>query len=276
MIFYLTLWILYIVVAVVTVWVYWFAPTGSITDYVQAAVYVIAPAIAVLGGLLTVKEYGWKSTAGRIFLIITLGLACWLIGEGLWTYYDLVLKIDPFPSVADWFYFIAYIPLSIGLLWQYKFLHKTAHTPLGYTQRLLLTMVAVLLSGIALYFGVFKSIQPEHTLFENVVAMGYGVADVILVLVGLVITIVTIEMRGGKFASAWWWFLFGIFCTFIADIAFAMYTPQYEIAAGFYKPALDTIWIVGYLSMGYGLGQFGWLVQGVRERAREQNNLVKK
>lgn len=271
---YLTLWILYAAVVVVTVWGYWFAPAGNTANYIQAVVYIIAPALAVVSGLLTVKEYGWRSTAGRIFLVITGGLGCWLIGEGLWTYFDLATEIDPFPSLADWFYLAAYLPLSAGLLWQYYFLRKTIRTSLGYTQRLLLIIVAILFSGIALYFGVFQSIQPDYTLLENIVAMSYGIADVVLVLIGLVITIVTIEMRGGKFASAWWWLLFGIFCTFIADVAFAMYAPLYETGTSIYKPVLDTIWITGYLGMGYGLGRFGWLVHGVRERVHEQNNIV--
>lgn len=271
MTWHVALWVVYMGLAVVTLWSYWLAPAGVSTDYLQAIAYTVAPAIAVAGGLLTVKEYGIRSAAGRIFFTITLGLIGWLCGEILWTYFDLVAKIDPFPSVADWFYFLAYIPLCAGLVWQYYFLHKTVRTKLSYTLRLLLTMIAVLFSGIALYFGVYKSIQPDYSLFENIVAMTYGVADIVLVLVGLVITIVTIEMRGGKFAAAWWWFLFGVFCTFLADISFAMFTPEYEGGMGYYRQALDTIWIIGYMAMGYGLGRFGWLVHGLRTRVEAQN-----
>jgi hypothetical protein len=156
--------------------------------------------------------------------------------------------------------------LSAGLIWQYRLLRQITHTPLGYTQHLLLAIIAVLLSGMALYFGVYQSIQPESSLFENVVAISYGIVDVVLVLIGLVITIVTIEMRGGKFAAAWWWFLLGIVCTFVADIGFAMFTPEYESGAAYYRPVLDTIWIVSYMTIGYGLGRFGWLVRELHQR----------
>lgn len=263
----------YLMLGLITLWSYWLAPDASSATFWQAIVYTIAPASAVVGGWLTVKEYGWQSTAGRIYFTITLGLTGWFIGEVLWTYFDLIAKVDPFPSIADWFYFFAYIPLGVGLIWQYKFLRQTIRTRLPYTLRILLTMVAILFSGIALYFGVFESIQPDYTVFENGVAMSYGVADIVLVLLGLVITIVTIEMRGGKFAGAWWWFLSGIFCTFVADIGFAMFTPEYESALGYYRPALDTLWIVGYIVMGYGLGRFGWLVRDLQlrmEKSAEQ------
>lgn len=258
------LWVWFLAVAGVTAWSYWFAPVAESAEWWRAAVYVLAPITAVAGGAVAVIEYGLRSLQGKILLIITLGLASWLTGEVLWTYYELVAQIDPYPSLADWFYLIGYLPLCVGLLWELKFLRHKVHKPLPYTLRLLLTMIAILFSGIALYFGVFQAIKPDYSVIENVVAISYGVADIALVLMSLVVIVVTIEMRGGKFVAPWWWFLSGIAFTFVADIGFAMFTPEYELARGYYKPALDTMWIVGYLAMAYGLGRFGWLIRGAR------------
>lgn len=264
MIMHIALWCWFTALSVIALWSYWLAPQLPIAEWWQAMVYVLAPATTVAGGLLAVKEYGLRSLQGKILLTITVGIFAWFIGEILWTYYELIVKIDPYPSLADWFYLVGYIPLCVGLLWELKFLRHKVHKRLPYTLRLLLTMLAVLFSGIALYFGVWQAIKPAYALLENVVAISYGVADIVLVLMGLVVVIVTIEMRGGKFVGPWWWFLFGLSCTFVADIGFAMFTPQYEALQAWYKPTLDTIWIVGYMAMAYGLGRFGWFVQSAR------------
>ena len=76
---------------------------------------------------------------------------------------------------------------------------------------------------------------------------------------------------GGKFVAPWWWFLSGLTCTFVADIGFAMFTPEYETMQAYYKPALDSLWIVGYLAMAYGLGRFGWLIQSARQSIVESS-----
>lgn len=261
---HLALWGWFIAVAFITVWSYWLNPTAAAAEWWQAVVYVLAPATAVAGGLVAVKEYGLRSLPGKIFLTITLGIAGWWVGEALWTYYELIAKTDPFPSLADLFYLVGYIPLCGGLLWELHFLRHKARKPLPYTTRLLLVLLSILFSGVALYFGVVQAIKPDYSVLDNVVAMIYGVADIALVLMGLVIIIVTIEMRGGKFVRPWWWFLFGLLCMFVADIGFAMFTKQYETKYAFYKPTLDTLWIVAYLGMAYAFAQFGWLIQSAR------------
>ncbi len=271
MIMHLVLWGWFMALSIVAVWSYWLAPQAVSADWWQAMVYVLAPTTALGGGIVAIKEYGLRSLQGKILLTIVCGIFGWFIGEVLWTYYELIAKTDPYPSLADWFYLVSYIPFCIGLLWELKFLRHKVHKPLPYTLRLLLTMLAILFSGMALYFGVWQAIKPEYSILENAVAISYGVADIALVLMSLIVVVVTLEMRGGKFVGPWWWFLAGIGCTFVADIGFAMFTPQYETMQAFYKPTLDTIWIVGYLAMAYGLGRFGWLVQGARRSIVESS-----
>lgn len=271
MIVHFILWCWFAALSLITLWSYWLAPQAPMAEWWQAMVYVLAPATTVAGGLVAVKEYGLRSLQGKIILVIVLGIFSWFVGEVFWTYYELVAKTDPYPSAADWFYLLGYVPLGIGLLWELKFLRHKVHKALSYTLRLLLTMLAILFSGVALYFGVWQAIKPEYSALENGVAISYGVVDIALVLMSLTVVIVTLEMRGGKFVGPWWWFLAGLGCTFVADIGFAMFTPQYETMVSYYKPILDTIWIVGYLAMAYGLGRFGWLVQSVRRSIIESS-----
>lgn len=260
------LWV--VIVVVVTAWSYWYAPELEFARWWQAAAYVLAPASAVLGGVLAVRQYGARSAQGRILLALTLGVTGWCIGEVLWTYYELIAQVDPYPSLADLFYLVSYIAFATGLVWELKFLRLQVQRAQPHVQWPVLILAALTLSALAIYFGVFQAIKPTYSWFENAVAITYGVADVGLVLMGLVITVVTAEMRGGKLAQPWWWFLLGLGCIFVADIGFAVFTLEYEQQQWLYKASLDSLWIAGYLAIAYGLGRFAILVHAAQRSVR--------
>lgn len=78
-------------------------------------IFLVHPFLAVLGGVAAVKAFGIKNRHGKSFLYITLGILCLFIGELLYAYFLLILKIDPFPSAADIFYISAYPLLLTGI-----------------------------------------------------------------------------------------------------------------------------------------------------------------
>src|SRR5688572_16682643 len=52
----------------------------------------------------------------RAWFILGMSFLMFLIGNALWTYLEVVLRVEPFPSVADVFY-LAFYPLGLwGLL----------------------------------------------------------------------------------------------------------------------------------------------------------------
>ena len=129
----------------------------------------------------------------------------WFIGEVLCTYYELVAYTDPYPSLADLFYFLSYAAFAVGLVWELKFLRTQAQRAAA------CAMASIGAGGHGLEWSgyLFWSLPSDrrYSWLENAVAISYGVADIGLILMGLVITVVTAEMRGGKLAQPWWWFL---------------------------------------------------------------------
>ena len=256
----------FILLGAVTLWSYWLAPQDEpTTTALQSAVYVLAPATAMVGGWLAVQQFGWKNIQGKAFIFLSLALTCWFVGESLWVLYERILEIDPYPSLADYFYLTAYLGFIIGLGLEIKFLHAGLITS---TQKLLLAIIGILLVAAASYFGLYLAVKPDYSFLENAVAISYGLGDVALVLMGLGLLVIAMELRGGKFANAWGWFVVGLACTFIGDIGFAWFTPEYETAIGYYKPALDTIWIMSYLAMACGLGLFVTMIAAVQHALR--------
>ena len=73
----------------------------------------------VIVALETSRRYGWEfeSKLGFIWLTFLTGLFLWFLGEFVWAIYVLGFKIDaPYPSVADVFYLLGYLPLICGVI----------------------------------------------------------------------------------------------------------------------------------------------------------------
>jgi len=76
----------------------------------------LAPVVVALE---TSRRYGWEfeSKLGRIWSMFLIGLSLWFLGELVWAIYVLGFKIDaPYPSVADVFYLLGYVPLICGVI----------------------------------------------------------------------------------------------------------------------------------------------------------------
>lgn len=58
---------------------------------------------------------------GKAYLMLAVGLTCWFIAEFIWSYEEIVLGVkNPFPSVADIFWLIAYGPLIYYIFKTFK------------------------------------------------------------------------------------------------------------------------------------------------------------
>ena len=99
----------------------------------------------------------------------TLGMASWTLAEVTWGIYYFVLRIPvPYPSVADWFYIGAYVPLSLALL-TYFFAFRA-----GMTRRKLAISVVAIASLAALVLALslprnLRKTQPLVTTFTDLI-----------------------------------------------------------------------------------------------------------
>lgn len=85
-------------------------PVGPVQD----AVYLL---VAVLAVVATARATARLPRARRAaWLLLTLGLAAWVLGDAIWTFLERVAGTDPFPSVADVAYVASYPLLALGLV----------------------------------------------------------------------------------------------------------------------------------------------------------------
>jgi diguanylate cyclase (GGDEF)-like protein len=141
---------------------------GDVVYLVGAAVSLTALVVAVLRRIVP-RPLPWVLAAAA--------LACWVAGDVLWTWFDHVAGIEPFPSVADWLYLLGYPLMAAALAVLVR--RRTG----GATQRASLLDAAVLTTGLGLVTWVFlivPSAQSGVTLLEKVVSTAYPVLDVVL------------------------------------------------------------------------------------------------
>lgn len=250
---------------------YWFAPAGSeVAKIIQNSVYVLAPITAVIAASFATSQFGAHTLQGKVLYCITLGLLAWCIGEIIWVYFDVFTDVSPYPSLADLYYLVAYIPLAAGLILELRFMEvhwQKLDRPLLFA----LGLVGLLSGIIVAYTGVYLAYQPDVSWLTNLIGISYGLGDLVLLLLCLLVVALVWEMRGGKLSQPWLIFFVGMTITLIADIIFAQHNVQYDAEIGWYKPSLDTLWIIAYILYAYAWFKFTWLIQGAQSLVRKQS-----
>ena len=79
-----------------------FVPEQS--DAIISVVSFINPLAAAIAGLFVAKRYFGTMVFGKSYLLLSLGFLSVFLGEVAYLIYDLILNIEPYPSIADIFF----------------------------------------------------------------------------------------------------------------------------------------------------------------------------
>src|SRR5262249_34105718 len=139
-------------------------------------------------------------------------------------FYKIVLNQSPYPSLADIFFVIAYLPLVVGLIFLIKDFKSTG-LPMGSVQSYVIQCGVLLTIYAVIYFtllhGFVQTPDPWDLKFLNV---GYPTFDFILISLTSVLIRISWVLRGGSLARSWILLGAGFILMGIADLTFA-YTP---------------------------------------------------
>jgi hypothetical protein len=227
---------------------------SSAQSFFNQTIYLLAPITAAVAGLMAIKIYGWRDPAGRDVLFIALGLVFWTLGDVLWYVFKLFLKIDPFPSVADMFYLIGYVLIFIGIYKALRLAEVSLENfkKIGRPAMAAISLLVAVLILIVSYFGIYLAYDPSAGALTNFFGIGYGVADLILIISSLLALMIITVYRGGKFASFWARFIIALCLFLLGDILFAFYGVEFENDL---KPYIyiDLFYAGGYLLFAYAM-----------------------
>lgn len=183
--------------------------------------------------------YGRKSFEGKFWFLIGVGMFLWFIAEAIWYYY-IANDIEPFPSVADFFFLAAYFPIVAGVVYRAKYSKPTFDA-----KKLGVIGGLVLLMFIPAFFWVINPIlgDPSYGFWDMFFSLSYVVLD--MVLFGFAVGIAV--YWGSQVSKGWFLISFAIGIMTIADVIFAwMYYN------GCYDARLELAWVAFYLLFAVG------------------------
>lgn len=176
--------------------------------------------------------------AWRLF---ALGYACFLTGNILWAYYEVVLGVQPFPTLADVAYLLAYPALLAGIL-------CFPVPPRAHGERLKfwLDVVTVLIGGgMVLWYFILEPIAMTqyNSVLEMVLSLAYPLSDLV-VLFGITTMLLSSTHAHSRHVLR---VLVGaLVLLFNADLAFAYLTLQGVYESGAWP---DNLFLFAYWAM---------------------------
>jgi len=248
--------------------VYWLK-IGFYNATLRELLYLSSPFFAAISGIVALRNFGYATNRSLTLICLTAGMCYWFFGELLFDYYEYIVHSTPYPSAADIFYILAYPMLFLGLINEIR-MARVNWKNLAKPTIFLFILVALLLAAIVGYFGIYQAYDANEQLLTNIIAMGYGVGDLLLILVNILLLVLVWEFRGGKLSRVWLILFCGFLFTLIADILFAIYHDQYTMQEWFYKSLLDSFWILGYLFFATAFFEFAFAIQDTYQKAISQ------
>jgi len=112
--------------------------------------------------------------------------------------------------------------------------------------------ISIILAILVIYFGMYRAYDPNTLLMSNIVKMGYGLDDIILIISSLFAVLAVHEYIDGKLALLWETIIPGFIIYLVADVLFALYSTPYidDIKPYVY---IDLVWIAGYMILAFGI-----------------------
>ncbi|PIR74077.1 MAG: hypothetical protein COU35_04520 [Candidatus Magasanikbacteria bacterium CG10_big_fil_rev_8_21_14_0_10_47_10] len=237
-------------------------PTGL---YISTA-YLVFPIIAVVAGFRLSRLYA-KSITGGMMTCLSVGILFWTLGEIFWYVFENLLHIDPFPSVADIFFLLAYIFFIYALLKEGAIVKKM----FGQIRLAHIAVYIIIVSFFVIpisYYGVYQAYHQGATMLENGIAMAYGIGDLLLVVASSLVLLPLLQSGDGKFARFWITVTIGFAFFLLADILFGIFVEAYNGNVKLYR-YIDLLWLAGYFSFAYAFLLHYDYVTSTREKLKK-------
>lgn len=260
---------LYGIVSLCLMVVYAFAVyLGNGQPQVADAIYLISPLLALLAGVYTLNYFSsgdYLTGSKRVYVSfwLTLGILFYLLGEIFWFYLAYIQIAPTSPSVADVFFLIAYPCLFIAAYVEYRLAQVKLTVKIFKNPLLLLAMIGTILVA---YFGVFKAYSMDAGVLENIIAVSYGIGDLLLIISILLVISVYAD---GKLRWPWIWIAVSYIFMLMADLGFAFASDAY-VSSLLVQLSINLSWMIGYYLIGRGFFSFVEIAKNTQASAQEQ------
>jgi hypothetical protein len=210
--------------------------------------------LAILNVLFAFSLWGLVNTGRNNRLLwggLLTGWSLWMVAEFLWVVYGYLYPEVPYPSPADFFWLIGYIPMGYALYSRSR--EIPAKTSL--TQKISLwaiSLTTILITVIFILIPIIQSNDPSNWL-ESALNVMYPLFDLFLLIIVMRLIFI---YGGGDYGFAWSLLTAGFILQPISDLAFS-----YASLSGLYYPDLQANFIsTMVVDVPYTLSYLAWLL----------------
>lgn len=237
---------------------------ARVNHHVEAFIFLLPSLLACLLGFYAANTYKLENIHGRSLAFMAAGLGFFFAGETMFYLYDFVFHKNPFPSIADLFYLIAYPLILTGLLIEVK-MHKPKLSEFNKSAVAVMSAVLIVAIAAVTYFGIYKAYDASASGLANFIALSYGVADLIILVPVMYVLKLAFDFKGGKLFNSWILIFFAIVAMLVGDILFASYNTQYSEGTWPYN-LIDLAWAASYLLFGFSFLYTALVLKELRKK----------
>lgn len=202
--------------------------------------YAISSLAAGIAAFLVARRYWGSEVFGQAYLALAIAFFLLFVGDLTYSYYEIVLNEDPYPSIADVFFLVFYPFAAFHLVRNITYFRRN----LGWGPK---AGVAVLTAIIVLAFAYESIDYMEEDTFDFFfgLAFVFGSAGILaLAVLGAAV------FRQSVLGTAWLLLAIGIFIFTIADVWYYILelTGGYDLA----HPT-NTLWFLSGMVVVYAL-----------------------
>ncbi len=192
-------------------------------------------------GILVCIKNRLVGNLGKGWLLFAITAILWTVAEVLWIIYELVYKIEPWPSPADFFWLVGY-PLYFGFLLFYLKPFRKAISEKTIVVSVLISIGLIIPSSLIAY----ESGQTEN-ISEVLLGLSYPISDAII----LIPSIIGISLfLKGKVNIFWTFTCIGIVLFVVSDTLFLLTYFDDSYYSGY---PFEILYFWGYVILTFGV-----------------------
>lgn len=210
---------------------------------------LIVTASAAVLFWVALRPFAGSRVVGRQWLLLALGCASFALGDLIWMYYELVVRVEPpYPGWPDVFYALQYPFIAVALVGA----GRAYGALVDVRKPAVIAAVTAAVIAISLWFGLLKptvfvgGVAP----LEAFVSAFYPLADVVLGIgPALFVLLVLSKLGGGKLGWPLWAVATGVLLFTLSDCAYAILNASDAYRSG---SVIDYGWSAGQVLIAFG------------------------
>lgn len=219
-------------IAIVIITANYFGEDYAIWAYDILNLAIIVPLVAI-SILLLIRERD-QGNFGRTWVFFASFIILWFIAEIIWAVYELVYKVEPWPSEADIFWLAGYPLYFIFTIYYLKPFRNMI------SAKLVATSIGITMT-IAIFLIYYTMQESDISEFETILGLAYPIADTIAI---APIIISLILFFRGQVNFLWSCLLIGMICFVVSDYGFLFLSLDETYYTGH---PIDILYLWAYL-----------------------------